>query len=128
MGQPKADSRAAGPRSGISPAAGCALALGLTAAGIAAVFAAASLLLRGDLILARGDLTETRLWLVRENGQEGLGFSNSSLVSRGEERACVLTRVGFLLWRSAGEGPGTTFCYCYERRRGTWEEVGPCPP
>lgn len=128
MNKTSSDSRAAEPRTGISPAAGCAIALILTAAGIAAVFAVGSLLARGDLVVARGELTETRLWLIREDEQEGFGFSNSSLVSRGEDRACVRTRVGFLLWQSSGDTSGTSFCSCYETRQGSWEEVGPCPP
>lgn len=117
-----------GPPAGISPAAGCALALLLTTIGIAVTFALGSLLVRGDLVLTRGELTETRVWLIRESDQEGFGLSHSSVVSRSEARACVRTRVGFLLWESSGDTSGTSFCSCYERRQGSWEEVGPCPP
>lgn len=116
------------PPAGISPAAGCAIALLVTAIGIAAVFAAGSLLVRGDLVVARGELTQTRLWLIRESDQEGFGFSHDRLVSRGEARSCVLTRVDFLLWQSSGDAAGTSYCSCYERRQGGWEEVGSCPP
>ena len=128
MTGPTSTSRSAGPPTGISPAAGCVVALLLTAIGIASAFAVGSLLVRGDLVVARGDLTETRVWLIREPDQEGLGFSRSSVVSRGETRACVLTRVGFLLWQSTGDTSGTSFCACYEGGQGSWEEVGPCPP
>ncbi len=128
MTGPSSNARSAERPTGISPAGGCAIALVLTTIGIAAVFAVGSLLIRGDLVVTRGELLETRLWLVRELDHEGLGFSHSSLVSEDETRACVLTRVGFLLWRSSGDPSGTSFCSCYERRQATWEEVGPCPP
>ena len=122
------NARSVEPATGISPVTGCVIALLLTVIGIAAAFAVGSLLVRGDLVVARGELTETRVWLIRESEQEGFGFSHSKVVSRDEARACVLTRVGFLLWQSSGDTSGTSFCSCYETRQGRWEEVGPCPP
>ncbi|MEX2030574.1 MAG: hypothetical protein WD906_06365 [Anaerolineales bacterium] len=116
------------PAAGISPAAGCLIAIAVAVIGIAAVFTIASLLARGDLILAKGELTETRIWLIRESTEQGLGFSRSRTVSRDEARTCVETQVGFWLWKTATEPLGATYCACYERAASGWEEMGACAP
>jgi hypothetical protein len=96
--------------------------------GIAAVFTIASLLARGDLVVAKGELTETRIWLIRESTEQGLGFSRSRIVSRDEANTCVETQVGFWLWKTATDPVGARYCACYERGAAGWGEVGACGP
>ena len=57
------------------------------------------LAVRGDIVISRGELRQTRLWLVQEEGNRGLGLSSTRLVSGDErgDRACVETRVRFFL-------------------------------
>ena len=78
---------------------------------------------RGEIVQQRGELGERRVWLVTENENRGLGFSSARVVSGSEESrvACVRTRVGFLLWRSAGRGQGTSYCECFEESGGQWQ-------
>jgi hypothetical protein len=104
------------------------IAISVAVIGIAAVFTIASLLARGDLVLAKGELTETRVWLIRESTEQGLGFSRSRIVSRDEAKTCIETQVGFWLWKTAAAPLGATYCACYERGDAGWDEVGACRP
>ena len=87
------------------------------------------LAVRGDIVIARDDLRQTRLWLVREEGSRGLGFSSARFVSGDaqSDRACVETRVRFLLWQSSQPTPGLRYCECYRRVDGQWQYSGACP-
>jgi hypothetical protein len=91
------------------------------------VFAVGSLLATGELRLARGSLTETRVWLIREPSNEGLGLSTGRIVDGGTGRVCVESRVRFFLWTSDAPPEPTEYCGCYERDGEGWREVGECP-
>jgi hypothetical protein len=99
----------------------------VTLAGIALVFLVGSLLVRGEIVFARGSLRETRLWLIRESSDEGLGLSTQKILEQGQGRACVTTSVRFLLWRSSAPPEEPVYCRCYERAEAGWTEAGPCP-
>jgi hypothetical protein len=96
---------------------------------VAAVSATAGLLaVRGDIVLARGELRQTRLWLVQEEGNRGLGLSSARFTSGGEGsgEACVETRVRFFLWQTSQPAQNARYCECYRRVEGRWEYTGTC--
>jgi len=96
---------------------------------VAAVSLTAGLLaVRGDVVFARGELRETRLWLVQEEGNRGLGLSTTRFTAGDEssEQACVETRVRFFLWQTSQPTQNSRYCECYRRVEGTWEYTGTC--
>ena len=96
---------------------------------IAAVSVVAGLLaVRGDIVLPRGELRETRLWLVAEEGNRGVGLSTKRFVSGGEDEsaACVETRVRFFLWQAREGAQATRYCECFQREGGVWQYTGVC--
>ncbi len=113
----------------LSPARGCALAVLLALIPALFVLAAGVLAIQGEIAIHRGSLTETRLWLVREPGNAGLGFSSGRMVQGGlgETAACVATRVRFVLWRSDGSLQHADFCECFERDGEAWQLARACP-
>ena len=113
----------------LTPARGCALALLLALLPALLGLAVAVLAVQGEIVLGRGGLTETRLWLVRESGSAGIGASASRIVRGGADSstACVETQVRFLLWRADGSLPRAEYCECFERAADSWELRGPCP-
>jgi hypothetical protein len=74
------------------------------------------------------DLTGFRLWIIDTNGQHGLGFSRTRIISsepsRGEH--CVETATRFLLHRSNTSEPVRVYCECYEEQGDSWQYVGVC--
>lgn len=117
-------------RRGLSPAAGCLLALAIGLAGAALCLVLGILVVQGEVRLPGGELTAPRLWLVREPQAQGLGLETKRIVRGGvrEDAACVETRVRFLLWRSDGSASRLVFCECYGRVDERWELKGPCAP
>jgi hypothetical protein len=115
---------------GLSPALGCGLALLLALAGGALCLGFGALLLRDQITLPGGGPAPGRLWLVREGNNQGLGLSTSRVVegSRDGPRACVETRVRFLLWRSDGTSAPTAYCECFAREAEEWIPEGVCAP
>jgi len=114
-------------RAGISPLAGCLISLLIGAAGVACLGVVLQLTLRGDIYLGRGSPNETRVWLIRENSNQGLGLSSSRAAVRdGSGRAvCVESRIRFILWRSDGSAQAITYCDC--SLTGAEEHIdGPC--
>lgn len=77
------------------------------------------LAVRGEISLTTGSAPDqrTRIWLIQEARQSGIGFSNAS-VSRNEDLVCVQTDVRFLLWR--GEAVPTQYCECYSGTEENW--------
>jgi hypothetical protein len=73
-------------------------------------------------------LTPTRLWLVSEGGNRGLGWSTASVVAGAgsTDRVCVQTRVRFLLYRANGSAQPVTYCECYQRVGDRWQGAGAC--
>lgn len=113
----------------VSPWIGCLGSVLVGLLGAFLVFQVGKLIVQGDLRLAGDSLTPTRLWLVDEAGNRGLGWSTTRIVegSLAEGRACVQTRVGFLLFQSDGTAKPVTYCECLERNADHWQEVGACP-
>jgi hypothetical protein len=89
----------------------------------------ASLATRGEFTLRRGQPDEVRLWLIRDEVNQGLGFSSARSVERGQPQGseCYQTRVRFFLWRSDGSEPAGAYCQCFHRSASGWESLGPCP-
>jgi hypothetical protein len=87
--------------------------------------------IQGEIRIGRGELGETRVWLLREGGERGLGFSGTRLVSGSEAAgaACVETRVRFLILGGAGGSAPVSYCECLEKVGETWTSTstGECP-
>ena len=89
--------------------------------------AAFVLAVNGELNWQRGEFAGDRLWLIRETGQEGLGYAAARVISNEEPvdgPICVQTRVIFLLWKGSAES--VAYCECYTA--GLHELAGECPP
>jgi hypothetical protein len=114
----------------VSPAAGRGLALLFSLPVAALVLLAGTLALRGGVTAPGGPLTQARLWLVREQGNQGVGFSSGRLVSGdlNGPRASVETRVRFFLWRAETPPQAVRFCECFVRIGGEWNPDGACAP
>jgi hypothetical protein len=84
---------------------------------------------QGEIRIGRGELGETRVWLLREGGERGLGFSGTRVVSGSEATgaACVETRVRFLILGGAGGSAPVRYCECLEKVGETWTSIGGCP-
>lgn len=117
-------------RRGLSPAAGCLLAAALSLIPAAALFLAGVLVVQGEVGSGRDEPAGTRLWLVREPGNAGLGLSRARVVAGSLEsgEACMHTTVRFLLWRADGSAQDIAFCDCLRRVDGGWSVVSPCAP
>lgn len=111
-----------------SPAVGCGVAvlIGLLCAGI--FFVALGFFQRGELTYAPEPYRSARLWLVRTDEGSGIGYSvTRPLRGETDDRVCAETAVRFLLTRRDASSPDVDFCECYERARGSWSSLGPCP-
>jgi hypothetical protein len=100
---------------------GCLLWLLVMALPLAAFVLAVN----GQIDWRRGEFAGTRLWLIQEADQQGLGLSTARVISNEEAidgPICVRTRVVFLLWRGSGES--AQFCECYAA--GTHAPAGEC--
>lgn len=113
-------------RTGMSPAAGCLLAIAVGLVGVALVFVFGRLLTAGELRLGRSEVTSPRLWLVREEENRGLGWSIARTTDEDQEKLCVQTNVGFLLWRSDGSQQSLRYCDCYRVLNGQVDYLGSC--
>lgn len=119
-----------GPRqgAGVSPVAGCLISLAVGAAAVTCLALILQLTLRGDITLGQGSANQTRLWLIREGANQGLGVSTSRTRSSFTADAqCTQTAVRFYLWRSDGDYPPVTSCTCASGE-GDVQMEGPCPP
>jgi hypothetical protein len=101
----------------LSPGVGCLLIVALGLAGACLVVSALSLGARGEIVLAEGLGNESRVWLVRENEDAGLGWSLvRSAPSPEPGLTCERTTIGFLLWKASEPRPLLSYCECF---RGT---------
>ena len=107
---------------------GCLVFIGLWACAAAVLLVAGTLAVRGDIVLPHGELRETRLWLVAQEGNQGLGLSSMRFASGGEDEgaACVETWVRFLLWQAREGAQATHYCECFEREGREWVYTGVC--
>ena len=124
------ESNTASSELGISPAAGCLLSLFLGMTMVALFYLALTLAMRGELHLQRGALGGIRLWLVREEANQGLGISSTRVRSGSESQGqvCLETRVRFLLWQQSEEVDNPRYCECFQQLDERWELVGDCEP
>jgi len=121
-----------GPRDKTSPRrfsalGGCLLAILAGALGFLCTWTALSLGARGELAWRLGQPTEVRVWLLRGEDIDGIGWSRGSVVDRRDSTVCVRTLVGFWTWRGTAPDPGSPACDCYERQGSTWVGAGGCP-
>jgi hypothetical protein len=114
----------------VSPRMGCCLSLVLGTVGVAAALALTGLVAQGEIRFEHSPLTTTRLWLVSQGPNQGLGFSTARALPslETESRRCVRTTVRFWLWRTDGTAKDVSFCECYQLQGGEWSPNGPCEP
>lgn len=113
----------------IPPALGCLLSVLLGLAGVGILFVVLSFAFRGEVRFSAGELTETRVWLIREEPDLGLGVSTARIVSgsRSDGQACVETTVRFLMLRSSEDTrQSVAYCECLERVDDSWIGIGAC--
>ena len=115
----------------LSPRSGCLLGILALALTLAAVYLIGTLVTRGEVVIARGEPQESRLWLVSDGANQGLAYSIARRVrpsSTYPDEVCYRTRVHFVLWKSQGSTEGGSYCSCFRRVGDGWQEVGPCLP
>lgn len=116
-----------GPR--LSPVAGCGLSLALALALACLLSSILTLGLRGEIVLRRGVVGESRVWLIRGETEEGLGFSWVRDVDSARQGVrCESSRVVFLLWKSQADFPPVEVCECYRLGPEGATDEGTCPP
>ncbi len=88
-----------------------------------------TLAVQGEIRVGRGEFGESRVWLIREVGEQGLGFSRARVVSGNEAAGavCVETRVRFLMLRAAEDPKPVSYCECLEKVGENWTSTGECP-
>ena len=110
------------------PAVGClvSLGIGLLAAGV--FYLLVTITVQGEIRFRRGELGETRVWLIREGGEQGIGISGTRVVSGSEAagRACAETRVRFVMLRTDVPPEPVSYCECLERTGEAWGSIGEC--
>jgi len=96
---------------------------------VGAFYLLVTMAVQGEIRIGRGELGETRVWLLREGGERGLGFSGTRLVSGSEATgaACVETRVRFVILGGAEGSEPVSYCECLEKIGETWTSTGECP-
>lgn len=113
------------------PALGCLFSLLLGLVAVVIFFVVMSFALRGEVRFSAGELTETRLWLVRSESDLGFGVSTARVVSgsRSAGEACVQTTVRFLMLRRSEDTPRLVqYCECLEQIDDQWIGTGACEP
>lgn len=124
------DTQPKGDQPGIPVRLGCGSIIVFTILCSIFVLAIVNLVVYGEIDIQRGDLEGYRVWLVREDGIKGLGFSSSREVDLNTEpnTTCIQTKVKFLEWRSKGETGIIEYCECYVSHQGEWVFSSECPP
>ena len=91
------------------------MAVGLLGVGV--FFVLVSMAVQGEIRVRRGELGETRVWLIREEKDRGLGISTMTVVSGSESssEACAETRVRFLMLVAEQEREPLTYCECFAK-------------
>ena len=74
-----------------------------------------NLAVQQEITISTGDAPGqmTRLWLISEADQRGLGLSTASVHQTDPNDLCVQTNVRFILWM--GHSDPTLYCDCYQR-------------
>jgi hypothetical protein len=103
------------------------LAVGL--AGTCLVTALLALAFRGEIVLGKGIGNESRLWLIREQGEAGLGLSLVRAATSSKPGvACESTSVYFLVWGAGDPRPTVSYCDCYQLTPTAIVYEGACAP
>ena len=112
----------------VPPALGCLFSVLLGLVAVAIFFVVLSFAFRGEVRIAAGELSERRMWLIREPSSLGFGYSSTRVVSggRSEGRACVETTVRFLMLRSEQDWQPIEYCECLELIDDSWIGAGSC--
>jgi hypothetical protein len=111
------------------PTIGCLLSIGIGLLGVGVFYLLVTIAVQGEIRVRRGEFGETRVWLIREAGEQGLGFSRARVVSGNEAAGavCVETRVSFLMLRAAEGSQPVSYCECLEKIGETWTSTSECP-
>lgn len=127
-GMPAAENTTRSPAA-TSLVAGCALSLVIGLAGACLLTGVLALAARGEIVLGQGIANESRLWLIQDDQEAGLGLAwVAPAIAPRPGLACERTRVVFLLWKSSGSKPATEYCECYRATPTTVEYEGACEP
>jgi hypothetical protein len=101
--------------------------------GVGVFYLVVSLVALGEIRVRRGELGETRVWLIREPNQRGLGISSTRTVSvrEADGRACLETRVWFVVSGPGEPPPAVRYCECWTKAAGPglearWVSTGEC--
>ena len=123
------DSARSSRRLSTPPALGCLGSIALGLLGVALFFAVLSLTTRGEIRIPRGELGEIRIWMIREGENQGLGRSSTRVIQGSERsgKACLQTKVGFLMMRSEEPPESLTYCECLIKEGDVWQSAGDCP-
>ena len=114
----------------LSPRSGCLLAILALALSLGLVYLIGMLVTRGEVVVARGEPDEFRLWLVSDGANQGLAYSIARRVRppTNSDAVCYQTRVRFMLWQAQSPVEGVSYCSCFRQVGDGRQEVGPCPP
>ena len=83
----------------------------------------------GEIVLGKGMGNESRLWLIQDGAEAGIGLSWVRPVSSSRpDVACERTMVYFLLWKASGPKPSISYCECYRITPTAIDYEGACPP
>ena len=69
---------------------------------------------RGQLQWQRSEFSGDRVWLLSNSKQAGVAWEARRLTTPAPDRACVTTRVRFIVWRGMADGLNAEYCDCYE--------------
>ena len=111
------------------PALGCLLSVLAGLLGVGVFFMVVTLAVQGEIRIRRGELGETRVWLIREGENRGMGISTTGVVSGSESAgsACTQTQVRFLMLSTEQEPEPLAFCECLEKAGESWSFARECP-
>ena len=114
---------------GVSPGLGCLFTIVIGVLAAALLLLTLSIALRGEARFSKGELGAIRLWVIREDQNQGLAFSTTRIVDGSESsgEACIQTTARFLMLRSAQPVEDVEFCECFEKSGGRWATTGACP-
>lgn len=117
-------------RSGIPVRLGCGSIIIFTILCSVLVLLVINLVVGGEINIRRGDLGGYRIWLVRQDGLKGVGYSWTTELDENAEpgTTCVETKVRFLEWQTGQENGNIEYCECYVAQQGEWIFSGECRP
>lgn len=113
-----------------APFGGCALMLVIIVVCSGLLIGLGALVFEGEVRFGDPGLPQSRLWLIGESDNRGLGFTLVRQVSRSSdgEEICIQSRSDFLLWKGDSSAQPNGLCDCYRMVADRWRETGSCQP